>query len=312
MAKKSLACPIPRKLIQLSLEEDLGSGDITTQALFSKKSPKVEGIFLAKEALIVAGLPIVEAVFKKINPKIKFKILKKEGSAIEEDEHIATVTGSAASLLTAERTALNFLQQLSGVATQTYLFTKMVEGTGAKILDTRKTLPGWRNIQKYAVRMGGGFNHRFGLFDAYLIKDNHLALYGSISEAIQAVRKHNEYISRSHGPELYPKRNNLIRGPKGPSFSRDKKKRKIEVEVTNLPQLEEALTEMPDWILLDNMTLEDMRLACIMNEGRTILEASGNVNLENVRAVAETGVDYISVGALTHSAAAVDISLEIE
>ncbi len=309
--KKGQTCPIPSKLIQLAFEEDLGKGDITTQALFAKKSPKVEGIFLAKEALIVAGLPIVQAVFKKINPKLKFKILKKEGSDCEEGDEIAIVTGSAASLLTAERTALNFLQQLSGVATQTYLFTKMVEGTGAKILDTRKTLPGWRNIQKYAVRMGGGFNHRIGLFDAYLIKDNHLALYGSISEAIQAVRKHNEHISRAHGTELHPKRNNLIRGPKGPSFSRDKKKRKIEVEVTNLPQLEEALTERPDWILLDNMTLEDMRLACIINEGKTILEASGNVNLENVRAVAETGVDYISVGALTHSAAAVDISLEI-
>lgn len=280
--KKGQTCPIPSKLIQLAFEEDLGAGDITTRALFPKNTPKVEGIFLAKEALIVAGLPIVQAVFKKINSKLKFKILKKEGSSCEEGDEIAIVTGSAASLLTAERTALNFLQQLSGVATQTYLFTKMVEGTGAKILDTRKTLPGWRAIQKYAVRMGGGHNHRMGLFDAYLVKDNHLALYGSITEAIQALRKHN------------------------------KKKRKMEIEVTNLIQLEEALAHRPDWILLDNMTLEDMRLASMMNQGRAVLEASGNVNIDNVRAVAETGVDYISIGALTHSAAAVDISLEIE
>lgn len=280
--KKGQTCPIPSKLIQLAFEEDLGAGDITTRALFPKNTPKVEGIFLAKEALIVAGLPIVQAVFKKINSKLKFKILKKEGSSCEEGDEIAIVTGSAASLLTAERTALNFLQQLSGVATQTYLFTKMVEGTGAKILDTRKTLPGWRAIQKYAVRMGGGHNHRMGLFDAYLVKDNHLALYGSITEAIQALRKHN------------------------------KKKRKMEIEVTNLIQLEEALAHRPDWILLDNMTLEDMRLASMINQGRAVLEASGNVNLDNVRAVAETGVNYISIGALTHSAAAVDISLEIE
>ncbi len=270
-----------KKLIDLALTEDFGSGDITSSALFGKKVPKVQAYFLAKEPLISAGIEVAQAVFKKVDPKIKFKILKRDGSTCEEGDEIAIVEGAASSILTAERTALNFLQQLSGVATQTYLFVKTIEGTGAKILDTRKTLPGWRTLQKYAVKVGGGYNHRMGLYDAYLIKDNHLALYGSITKAIEAVRKHN------------------------------KKKRKIEVEVTNLDQLDDALKAKPDWILLDNMTLEDMRLAAMKNNGKVVLEASGNVNLDNVRAVAETGVDYISIGALTHSAPAVDISLEI-
>lgn len=278
-----------KKLIELALQEDIASGDITTQALFGKKSPKVKAVFLAKEPLVLAGIDVAQAVFKKVDPKIKFKVLKKEGSKCNEGDEIAILEGSVSSLLIAERTALNFLQQLSGVATQAYLFVKTIEGTNAKILDTRKTLPGWRSLQKYAVKIGGGHNHRMGLYDAYLIKDNHLALYGSITQAIEAVRKHN-----------------------------NKKKNKIEVEVTNLKQLDEALKSKPDWILLDNMTLEDMRLAVIKrnsavraNNHSPLLEASGNVDLHNVRAVAETGVDYISIGALTHSAPSVDISLEI-
>jgi len=278
--KKANACPIPHELIDLALKEDLGSGDITTQALFGKKPPQLEAVLLAKEPLILAGLPLAQAVFKKLDPKLKFKALKKDGEPCEEGDELAAISGSAASLLAAERTALNFLQQLSGVATQTFLFVKTVEGTGAQILDTRKTLPGWRALQKYAVRLGGGCNHRMGLYDAYLIKDNHLALYGSVAEAVAAARRHN------------------------------KKKRKIEVEVTCLAQLGEAFAAKADWVLLDNMPLEDMRLAAMSRQGKTLLEASGNVNLENVRAVAETGVDYISIGALTHSAPAVDISLE--
>ncbi len=286
-----------KKLIDLALQEDLGSADITSLALFRKKSPKVKAIFLAKEPLILAGIKVAQAVFEKVDSKVKFKILKKDGSECSEGDEIAVVEGSGSSILIAERTALNFLQQLSGVATQTYLFVKTVEGTDTKILDTRKTLPGWRSLQKYAVKVGGGHNHRMGLYDAYLIKDNHLALYGSITKAIEAVRKHN------------------------------KKKKKIEIEVTNIDQLDEALRAKPDWILLDNMTLEDMRLAVIqrnqivgatlgspskrVRQAAPLLEASGNVNLDNVRSVAETGVDYISIGALTHSAPAVDISLEI-
>ncbi len=273
--------PIEKKLLELALKEDIGSGDITTYALFSKKDPKARALLLAKEAFILAGLGMAQAVFKKVNPKIQFKPLKKEGSQCEEGDEIAQILSPASSLLSAERTALNFLQHLSGIATQTFLFVQSIQGTSAKILDTRKTLPAWRSLEKYAVKMGGGLNHRMGLDDAYLIKDNHLALYGSITKAIEAVRKHHQ------------------------------KKKKIEVEVTNLKEFDEALQAKPDWILLDNMGLDDMRMAVIQNRGRAILEASGNINLHNVRSVAQTGVDFISIGALTHSAPAVDISLEI-
>lgn len=273
-----------KKLLSLALEEDIGSGDITTQTLFGKKNLKVEAILLVKEPLIVCGVELAEWVFKKTDPKIKFKKKLKDGSRAQQGDSIASISGNAGSILTAERVALNFLQHLSGVATLTYLFSQSIQDTKAKILDTRKTLPGWRKLEKYAVKIGGGVNHRFGLYDAFLIKDNHLALYGSITKAIEQVRKQN------------------------------RKKLKVEVEVKNLNEFEEALTAKPDWILLDNMTLEDMHLAVIrrgVEKHHPILEASGNVNLNNVRAVAQTGVDYISVGALTHSAKAVDISLEI-
>ncbi len=282
--KKLLKDSSIQSLISLALKEDVGSGDITTRTLFGKKNLKVEAIVLVKEPLIVCGIDLAELVFKKINPKIKFKKNLKDGSRAQEGDSIASISGNAGSLLTAERVALNFLQHLSGVATLTYLFSQSIQDTKTKILDTRKTLPGWRKLEKYAVKTGGGVNHRFGLYDAFLIKDNHLALYGSITKAIEQVRKQN------------------------------RKKLKVEVEVKNLNEFEEALAAKPDWILLDNMTLEDMHLAVIRKgeqKQAPILEASGNVNLNNVRAVAQTGVDYISVGALTHSAKAVDISLEI-
>ncbi len=282
--KKLLKDSSIQSLISLALKEDIGSGDITTRTLFGKKNLKVEAIVLVKEPLIVCGIDLAELVFKKINPKIKFKKISKDGNRAQEGDCIASISGNAGSLLTAERVALNFLQHLSGVATLTYLFSQSIQDTKAKILDTRKTLPGWRKLEKYAVKTGGGVNHRFGLYDAFLIKDNHLALYGSITKAIEQVRKQN------------------------------RKKLKVEVEVKNLNEFEEALAAKPDWILLDNMTLEDMHLAVIRKGEQKlapILEASGNVNLNNVRAVAQTGVDYISVGALTHSAKAVDISLEI-
>jgi len=289
--------PSLHKLIQLALHEDLGPGDVTTQSLFSKKNPLVEAKILAKESLVLSGLAAAQAVFKKVDPKIQFKSSHKEGDKISEGIAFASVKGKAASLLTAERVALNFLQHLSGIATLTYCFAQQVQGTSAKILDTRKTLPGWRRLEKAAVKAGGGENHRMGLYDAFLIKDNHLALSGSLGEAVEKARAAN------------------------------KKKMKIEVEVTSLQGLEEALKVGVDWILLDNMTLEDLRLAVIRRneyvraplgapkvraqQAAPLLEASGGVNLENVRAVAQTGVDYISVGALTHSAPAVDISLEI-
>jgi len=301
MTQNSILGLSEKRLIDLALKEDLGPGDVTTRALFSKKNPTVEGKILAKESLVLAGLAAAQAVFKKVDPKIQFKSSHKDGDKISEGTAFASVKGKASSLLTAERVALNFLQHLSGIATLTYCFVQQIQGTSAKILDTRKTLPGWRRLEKAAVKAGGGENHRLGLYDAFLIKDNHLALSGSIAEAVEKARSAN------------------------------KKKLKIEVEVTSLKVLEEALKLGVDWILLDNMPLEDMRLAVIRRnefvrkEGRRLqpnlgqtsasggplLEASGGVNLENVRAVAQAGVDYISVGALTHSAPAVDISLEI-
>src|SRR3990167_9629268 len=199
-----------KKIIQLALEEDIGFGDITTKALFDKKNPLIEAKIIAKEPLILAGIEIAEEVFKKIDPKIKFKKLNKEGDRIQEEAILALIKGKASSILTAERVALNFLQHLSGVATLTYLFVKSVRGTNAKILDTRKTIPGFRRLEKYAVKMGGGKNHRMGLYDAYLIKDNHLAFYGSIIQAIERIRKQNN------------------------------KKLKIEVEIKNLNEFEEA------------------------------------------------------------------------
>lgn len=276
-----------RKLLSLALQEDRGSGDVTTQALFGKKSPRVRAKIFSKQPLVVAGLEVARIVFRKVDPSLKVEILQKEGKFLEEEESLMILRGSAASILTAERLALNFLQHLSGIATLTHLFVQKVQGTKAKILDTRKTVPGLRKLAKHAVLMGGGANHRFGLYDAYLIKDNHLAFYGSIAQAIAQVRKHN------------------------------RRKLKVEVEVENLEQFEQALQAGADWVLLDNMPLEDLRLAVIWNKKETrlkacVLEASGNVDLNNVRAVAETGVDYISVGSLTHSASAVDLSLEID
>ncbi|MBF0492958.1 MAG: carboxylating nicotinate-nucleotide diphosphorylase [Deltaproteobacteria bacterium] len=288
-AKLNRKVSIPYQiLIKNALQEDLGKNDITTQALFTKKSPRVSARIIAKQDLVLAGAMIAKKTFKQVDPQLKIRLIKKDGIFCEAGQSILEISGKASSILTAERTALNFLQHLSGVATLTQRFVQAVKGTCAKILDTRKTLPGWRNLQKYAVKVGGGANHRFGLYDAYLIKDNHLALYGSLSQAIEAVRKH-----------------------------RGKKSIKIEVEVDTLQQFEEAIDCGPDIILLDNMSLEDMHLAVLRNhkippKNRPKLEASGSVNLNNVRAIAQTGVDFISVGALTHSAQAMDLSLEIK
>jgi len=278
------------KLIDLALKEDWGSGDVTSRALFSKKNPTVQARILAKEPLVLAGIQAAEAVFHKVDPKIAIKRNHHDGDKVSEGNSVLTLKGKASSILGAERVALNFIQHLSGIATLTYMFVQTVRGTSAQILDTRKTLPGWRRLEKHAVKAGGGENHRLGLHDAYLIKDNHLALSGSISEAIAKVRAVN------------------------------RKPLKVEVEVTSLQGVDEAISAGADWILLDNMPLEDMHLAVVHRNRRAriiqgrktpLLEASGNVNLDNVRAVAQTGVDYISVGALTHSAPAVDLSLEL-
>jgi nicotinate-nucleotide pyrophosphorylase (carboxylating) len=288
--KTPLIGPAEKKLIDLALREDLGNGDVTTQALFSKQNPVVQAKILAKEPLVLAGTEVAEAIFKKIDPKIVFKSTQQDGDKVLGGNPVALLKGKAASLLTAERVALNFLQHLSGIATLTYLFVQTIRGTSAQILDTRKTLPGWRRLEKHAVKAGGGENHRMGLYDAYLIKDNHLAMDGSIAWAVQKVRASN------------------------------RRQLKVEVEVVSLQEVDEAIEAGVDWILLDNMALEDMHLAVLHRnrKGRRIqgrfaplLEASGNVNLDNVRAVAQTGVDYVSIGALTHSAPAVDLSLEV-
>jgi nicotinate-nucleotide pyrophosphorylase (carboxylating) len=277
--------PLPpevRELIERALREDVGPGDATTSALLSPGQSGAARL-IAKSPLVVAGLPFAEAVFHAVDPETKMEALKAEGERAAGGETLAGVSGSAASLLAAERVALNILQGLSGVATLTAEFVRRVEGTGVRILDTRKTTPGMRLMEKYAVRVGGGSNHRFGLFDGVLIKDNHIRAAGGIARAVALVRE--------------ARAGRLLR---------------IEVEAETLEQVEEALLAGADVVMLDNMSLEDMRKAVALARGRAALEASGNVTLETVAHIAHTGVDYISTGAITHSAPAADISMEMD
>jgi nicotinate-nucleotide pyrophosphorylase (carboxylating) len=269
-----------REAAARALGEDRGPADITTLACVG---PEVRGAarIFAKETCVLAGLPIAEQVFREQDPDLRLEAPVSDGVFLQPNETVLKIHGSAASILTAERCALNFLQQLSGVATRTRLFVEAVAGTKCQILDTRKTVPGLRAAQKYAVRCGGGTNHRFGLYDRFLIKDNHLALMGSgLARAVQA--------ARALQPEAV-----------------------LEVEVDRPDQIPEVLAQKVDHILLDNMTLEELRTSVELVSGRAKTEASGNMTLERVRAVAETGVDFISVGALTHSVQAVDFSLEM-
>lgn len=267
-------------IIETALAEDIGSGDITTKATVEAHK-EGEADIVAKEDIIVAGILVAEAVFRTVDEKLVFKAGVNDGDNVKKGKTLATVSGKISSILTAERVALNFLQRLSGVATLTRQYVDKVKGFKIKILDTRKTTPGLRILEKYAVRMGGGFNHRFGLCDAVLIKDNHIAAVGSIQEAI--------FRARENAP----------------------KDMLIEVETTNLDEVKEAVIAGADVIMLDNMKPSLMKKA-VKIVGKTVLvEASGGVTLKNVRAIAETGVDFISVGALTHSARAVDISLEV-
>lgn len=263
-----------------ALAEDIGTGDITSTATLP---PDLwyNGRFLAKASGTIAGLAVAQLVFAQVDATTLFDICIPDGSPVQKGATIATVSGSARSLLTAERTALNFLQRMSGIATLTRQFMDAVAGTKAVILDTRKTAPGLRAIDKWAVRLGGGQNHRYGLYDMVLIKDNHIAAVGSIHEAVQRVRTSVAPI------------------------------RLIEVEVKSLAELAEAMALDVDRIMLDNMSLAQMTEAVQMVNGRIPLEASGNVTLETVAAIAATGVDYISSGALTHSVTALDISLEL-
>jgi nicotinate-nucleotide pyrophosphorylase (carboxylating) len=274
-----------RTLVELALAEDLGpAGDRTSQALIPAGQPG-RAAFVARTSGVVAGLPAAAMVCSAVDPALTFEPAVTDGSPVERGGVLATVTGPLRSILVAERTALNFLQRLSGVASLTRKYVEAVAGFRAKVLDTRKTTPGWRVLEKYAVRMGGGTNHRLGLYDGILIKDNHLAgLGGDVRKAVALAR-------------TFPGNAGLP----------------VEVEVDSLEQLEAALAARADIVLLDNMTPDRMREAVSRRDAvapGTLLEASGGVNLTTVREIASTGVDRISVGALTHSAPALDIALD--
>ncbi|RME85405.1 MAG: carboxylating nicotinate-nucleotide diphosphorylase [Caldilineae bacterium] len=269
------------EIIRCALTEDIGSGDITTESIIPADA-SYRGRFIAKADGVVAGLAVASRVFRLLDERIVFHPAVADGAAVSAHTEIARISGPGRAILGGERTALNLLQRMSGIATQTRAYVQAVAGTGAVILDTRKTAPGLRRLDKMAVRLGGGSNHRFGLFDMVLIKDNHIAAVGSITEAVRRVR------------------------------ACDNLHRPIEVEVSDLEQLREALALSVDRIMLDNMSLDVMREAVRITAGRVPLEASGNVSLATVAAIAATGVDYISVGALTHSVTALDISLELE
>ena len=272
------------EIIQRALDEDIQSGDVTTQAVIPD-SVFGKGKFLVKANGIIAGLNVAKNVFEMVDVRIDFKVLILDGGKVKVGDIVAEVEGKASSILTAERTALNFLQRMSGIATLTNTFVEKIKHTKAKILDTRKTVPGLRLLDKEAVRLGGGKNHRIGLFDMFLIKDNHIEIAGSITNAVEACRNFQQ-----------KKNLNL----------------KIEVETKNLEEVKEALTCNVDVIMLDNFKTEMMKNAVTLINGKCLIEASGNINVDNVKEVAETGVDYISVGALTHSVKALDISLEVE
>jgi nicotinate-nucleotide pyrophosphorylase (carboxylating) len=269
-----------RKIIRQALSEDIGKGDITTRSAVPGNLIG-SGSFIAKANGIAAGLEVAKETLKCLDPRISFSASVKDGCSVTNGTRLAAVRGKVRALLTAERTALNFLQRMSGIATSTKAYVEAVKGTGAIILDTRKTAPGLRLLDKYAVRIGGGQNHRFGLYDMALIKENHIAAAGGIKEAVSLVRKNSRNV-------------------------------KIEVEVRNTQELSEALELNIHRILLDNMTVDQMRQAVEITGGKTELEASGNISLENVAAVAATGVDMISIGSLTHSVNALDISFLID
>ena len=266
--------------VRHALAEDIGTGDLTT-LLTVPEGAVAMGSLLAKQAGVVAGLPVAAQVFLQVDPALAIEFTAEEGQYVEAGETLMAVRGSARSILTAERVALNFLQRLSGIATKTARFVALVEGNKARIVDTRKTTPGLRALEKYAVRVGGGFNHRFGLYDAILIKDNHIQAAGGITPAVQAA-----YAQAPHTMT-------------------------VTVECDTLAQVEEAIAAGVDIVLLDNMSLDMLRQAVEMLDGQAAAEASGGVNEETVTAIAQTGVDIISVGALTHSAVALDISLDL-
>ncbi len=271
--------PQAMEIIYHALEEDIGPSDITTSTLIPENTES-RALFIAKGNFVLAGIPFIKEVFLLLDPSISFQTFFDEGAKVKKRDVIAEVFGKTHAILQGERVSLNMLQRLSGIATLTSSYVEKVKGLKTKIFDTRKTTPCYRFMEKYAVRMGGGHNHRFGLFDGIIIKDNHI-------EAVGSIRKATEMLKKSH--YLH----------------------KIEVEVENLHDLKEAISAGADIVMLDNMSLKDIKEAVKIVKGRLTIEASGNITLNNVRKIAETGVDFISIGALTHSAVAADISLKI-
>ena len=263
-------------IVNLALQEDIGDGDITSLLIADNLQAKAH--ILCREEAILCGIAWVEETYRNIDSRLQIQWNFKDGDSLKKDAQVAEIVGNARAILTGERTALNFLQTLSGTATITKQYTERLKGTSVILLDTRKTLPGMRNAQKYAVRVAGGSNHRKGLYDAYLVKENHIQSCGNISNAIATARKINP---------------NKV----------------LEVEVQNLEQLSEAISAKPDIIMLDNFELQDIRKAVTINPGNAKLEVSGNINQESLVNVAKTGVDYISVGALTKHCRAIDFSL---
>lgn len=267
-------------LFDLAYAEDIGDGDITTNNLIPAGEHKIAR-FVAKASGVVAGLPVAEMVFRRFDKNLKWDVKLPDGSQIEPGDVLVEFAANYRALLTGERKALNFLQRLSGIATYANACMKEIEGNNVEILDTRKTLPGYRHLDKYAVRMGGASNHRFGLYDMVMIKDNHIQIAGGIKQAVDAIRK------------------------------KIPKSIKIEVETTTIEQVKEALAADVDIIMLDNMSSKLMRECVEIIDKRTKVEASGNMTIKRIRKVAATGVDYISIGALTHSVKALDISQRI-
>jgi nicotinate-nucleotide pyrophosphorylase (carboxylating) len=275
-----LVSPQIERLIRDSLDEDIGAGDLATMATISADL-RGTGLFRAKKDGVVAGLVLLERIFYFIDPKVEVRLLTTDGAQVTQGTVVAEAVGPVRALLLTERTALNFLQRLSGNATLTRKYVEAVKDFPCKVLDTRKTTPGLRTLEKYAVRMGGAMNHRIGLYDAALVKDNHIEATGSIGEAVKAVRRHAPFMA------------------------------KVEVEASNLKQVQEAVDAGADVIMLDNMSLAEMAEAVKLVNRRAWIEASGGITLENIRQVAATGVDFISSGALTHSAPVVDFNMKI-
>jgi nicotinate-nucleotide pyrophosphorylase (carboxylating) len=275
--------PEVEQLIDLALREDIGAGDVTAE-YFVPADVQSRAFMLVKDSGVITGLDIAEQIFSKIDPSIVTRQLVADGSVVTHGTRVMEITGPARSLLTAERTALNFTQRLSGVATKTANFVRLTKGTKAQILDTRKTTPGWRWLEKMAVRAGGGMNHRMGLYDRAMVKDNHLVAENGLEWLQLAIHR----------------------------LKKEKPEVEVELEADRIDQVEQFLTlDGVDYILLDNMSNDELRVAVALRGGSgPMLEASGGVRLETVSAIAETGVDFISVGAVTHSAVALDISLE--